>query len=106
MTGANKIVNILPLDVEQRLKRGEKLQIIDVREANEVNAGKIPSAKHIRLSELPARLSEIDRNREAIIVCRSGGRSANACAYLMSQGYTKIKNLLGGMMAWQGAIER
>ncbi len=103
---ASKIVNILPFDVEMRLKRGEKLQIIDVREPSEVAMGKIPSAKNIRLSEIPARVSEIDPNREAIIVCRSGGRSASACEYLMSRGYKKIKNLLGGMMAWDGNIER
>ncbi len=106
MPNLNKIANILPFDVEQRLKRGEKLQIIDVRELNEVKTGKIPSAKHIRLSEIPARISEIDSKREAIIVCRSGGRSASACDFLMSQGYTKIKNLLGGMSAWKGKLER
>ena len=102
----NKFIDILPSDVEQRLKRGEKLQIIDVREPNEVAQGKIPSARNIRLSEIPERLSEIDRNREAIIVCRGGARSASACEYLMSQGYTNIKNFLGGMMAWNGEVER
>ncbi len=99
------IMNILPFDVEQRLKDGEKLQIIDVREPSEVATGKIPSAMNIRLSEIPERISEIDPNQEAIIVCRSGARSASACEYLMNRGYLKVKNLMGGMLAWDGDIQ-
>lgn len=102
---SDKIINILPIDVEERLNRGEKLQIIDVREDAEVTQGKIPTAKHIRLSEIADRIKEIDPSREAIMVCRSGGRSTKACEYLMSQGYKNIKNLMGGMLAWTGETE-
>lgn len=100
------VINILPFDVKQRLERGEKLNIIDVRENEEVAAGKIPGAKHIRLSEVPDRLDEIDPNLETIIVCRSGNRSGKACEYLMSQGYTKTKNMMGGMLNWEGHVEK
>jgi rhodanese-related sulfurtransferase len=102
----SQVINILPQQVKERQEQGEKLNIIDVRENEEVAAGKIPGAVHIRLSEIPERLNEIDPNVETILVCRSGNRSAMACEYLMDQGYTKVKNLLGGMNAWDGEVER
>lgn len=100
-----QIVNILPLDVQERIKRGESLQIIDVREDSEVAQGKIPGAKHIPLGQIPARVNEIDPNREAIMVCRSGGRSGRACEFLMQSGYQHVKNMMGGMSAWSWDVE-
>lgn len=103
---ASKVINILPLDVKERMAKGEKLNIIDVRENEEVVQGKIPGAKHIRLSELPDRLHEIDPNVETIMVCRSGNRSGKACEYLLNQGYRNVKNMMGGMLNWEGEIEK
>ncbi|GMA60335.1 rhodanese-like domain-containing protein [Alicyclobacillus fastidiosus] len=100
-----QVVNILPLDVQERIKRGEALQVIDVREDNEVAAGKIPGAKHIPVGQIPDRMNEIDPNRETIMVCRSGGRSAKACQYLMANGYSKVKNMMGGMNGWSWDVE-
>ncbi|MCL6452719.1 MAG: rhodanese-like domain-containing protein [Alicyclobacillus sp.] len=97
--------NIIPLDVKERLRNGEKLQIIDVREPGEVMSGKIPGAKNIPLAQIPGRLAEIDPNVETIVVCRSGGRSAQACEYLMSQGFHQVRNMMGGMLAWTGDVE-
>ncbi|MDP9727105.1 rhodanese-like domain-containing protein [Alicyclobacillus tolerans] len=99
-----QVQNILPLDVQQRLKNGEKLQIIDVREPSEVATGKIPGAKNIPLSQLPHRLNEIDQRKEAIMVCRSGGRSMQACQFLIGQGY-QVKNMMGGMLGWNWDVE-
>lgn len=101
----SKVINIFPLDVKEKLERGEKIEIIDVREHDEVRQGKIPGAKHIRLSELPCRLNEIDPDTETIFVCRSGNRSGLACEYLMSRGYGNVKNMMGGMLNWTGEIE-
>jgi len=99
------VLNIVALDVKERLLAGEKLQIIDVREAQEVATGKIPGAKHIPLGEIPNRIDEINPNIETIMVCYSGGRSAAACEYLMNQGFKHVKNMLGGMSGWQGNVE-
>lgn len=100
-----QVVNILPLDVYERMKRGDNLQIIDVREDAEVATGIIPGAKHIPLGHISERLHEIDSNRETVMVCRSGGRSAKACEFLMSGGYSKVKNMMGGMNAWSWDVE-
>ena len=105
MFGRNKVRNIIPTDLEERLKRGEKLQIIDVREPSEVASGKIPGAINIPLGQLPQRFGEIDRHREAVIVCRSGMRSTKACKFLIGQGYDQVWNLMGGMNGWKGRVQ-
>lgn len=92
---------ITPAEMKQRLKNGEKLNIIDVREAEEVAHGMIPGAKHIPLMEIPERLSDIPHNVETILVCRSGNRSGRALEYLQAQGYSNLKNMTGGMLEWE-----
>ncbi|MCL6442664.1 MAG: rhodanese-like domain-containing protein [Alicyclobacillus sp.] len=101
----NKVRNIVSLDVKERLGKGERLQIIDVREPSEVMSGKIPGAKNIPLAQIPRRMDEIDPNVETIVVCRSGSRSARACEYLMSQGFHQVRNMVGGMLSWTGDVE-
>ncbi|WP_261130693.1 rhodanese-like domain-containing protein [Bacillus sp. Marseille-Q3570] len=97
----NEIKTITPADVEKLLKDGKEISIIDVREDEEVAAGKIPEAKHIRLMEIPERLGEIEKDQEHIMVCRSGRRSENAGLFLQEQGF-KVKNMVGGMLEWEG----
>nr|WP_054754212.1 rhodanese-like domain-containing protein [Piscibacillus salipiscarius] len=91
--------------LKKELEDHKELSIIDVREDDEVAQGKIPGAQHIPLGELPDRLSEIDENKEHIMVCRSGGRSGKATDFLKSKGY-KVKNMPGGMLEWEGKVER
>jgi rhodanese-related sulfurtransferase len=76
------------------LNNGEALNIIDVREVEEVAAGKIPGAVNIPLGLLEFRLHELDKAKEYIIVCRSGGRSAHAAQFLKSHGYN-VFNMTG-----------
>jgi rhodanese-related sulfurtransferase len=91
---------ILPHEIRKRLDQGEVLNIIDVREAEEVAASMIPGAKHIPLGDLPIRHSEIPVQDEIILVCRSGGRSSMAYDFLTTQGYKGLKNMTGGMLEW------
>lgn len=99
------VQNIIPLDVKERLDRGEKLQIVDVREPSEVASGKIPGAMNIPLSQITERIPEINPDVETIMVCRSGSRSAKACEYLMGHGFHQVKNMMGGMLGWHGDLE-
>lgn len=91
-------------ELEQKITAGQKLHIIDVREKEEVAEGKIPDAKHIPLGEIPQHLSEIDENEHYYIICRSGGRSSNACRFLIQKGYD-VTNVEGGMLNWKGKTE-
>jgi rhodanese-related sulfurtransferase len=90
--------------LEEKLKAGEQLNIIDVREDEEVATGKIPGAKHIPLGQIPERLNELVKDKPYYIVCRSGGRSGQACAFLSAKGYD-VTNVEGGMLAWEGETE-
>jgi len=92
---------ILPQELKDRLENGELLHIIDVREAEEVANRMIPGAKHIPLGQLSERYKEIPESEEAILVCRTGNRSSKAYEYLVSLGYNRLKNMTGGMMAWE-----
>lgn len=95
---------IFPAALEDLLNEGKGPTVVDVREADEVAHGKIPSAVHIPLGLLEFRLHELDKNNHYVIVCRSGGRSARATQLLESYGY-HVKNLNGGMAAWEGKTE-
>ncbi|MCI2266889.1 rhodanese-like domain-containing protein [Sediminivirga luteola] len=86
-------------DADQRRLRD---QVLDVREDFEVAEGMIPEAVHIPMSQLGARLSELDRARPVIVVCRSGNRSARVAEALTRAGYT-ADTMAGGMLAWQRA---
>lgn len=92
--------------VEQRLSHDPEIQLIDVRNPDEYEDDHIPGAKLIPLPELPARTNEIDHNREAIFICRSGTRSGKACEYMAQLGYSQMYNMIGGMLAWTGKRER
>ncbi|GAE94865.1 rhodanese-like domain protein [Gracilibacillus boraciitolerans JCM 21714] len=87
-------------ELAQKIKNGgEKVNVIDVRENDEVAQGVIPGAKHIRLAEIPERLDEIDKNEHHYMVCRSGARSGRASEFLEANGYD-VTNMAGGMLAW------
>jgi len=101
MTEQMELDTILPAEVKERLSKGEKLNIIDVREDDEVAAGMIPSAQHIKLGDLPLSHDKIQKTDEIILVCRSGKRSEKAGEYLQLLGFKGIKNMTGGMLEWE-----
>ncbi|MEK4228038.1 rhodanese-like domain-containing protein [Solibacillus sp. FSL H8-0538] len=91
-------------EVQQRLENGEQLNLIDVREVAEVQAGHIPGITNIPLGLIEFRLHELDKNKPYTMVCRSGGRSGQATAFLQSQGFDAT-NMVGGMLAWEGDVQ-
>lgn len=80
----------------------EALAVLDVREDAEWAAGHIDGARHIPLMEVPVRMGELPLDRQVLVVCRVGGRSAQATTYLQAQGVDAV-NLAGGMVAWARA---
>lgn len=91
-------------EVKELLVNGQTLNLIDVREVDEVAAGKIPGSQNIPLGLLEFRMHELDKSKEYIMVCRSGGRSSRACQFLYGQGF-KVINMTGGMIDWEGETE-
>lgn len=88
-------------EVQEKLENGEQLNIIDVREVDEVKEGKIPEAIHIPLGLVEFKMNELDKKKQYVMVCRSGARSGRATTYLEGKGFDVI-NMDGGMMAYEG----
>lgn len=95
--------NITVEELKARVDAGEQLNVIDVREPHEyaeynINGKLIPLGKIVSMQA-----DELDelKNEELIIHCRSGVRSLQACAVLEQTGFTNVKNVVGGVMAWQ-----
>ena len=74
--------------------------LIDVRTEAEVAQGVIEGAVHIPLHLLPLRAADVPQDKPVVIYCRSGARSAQACAFMAAQGFSNMHNLAGGIMSW------
>ncbi|MBP0725172.1 rhodanese-like domain-containing protein [Bacillus sp. RG28] len=95
---------ITAVDLEKLLDEGKTVNLIDVRETDEVATGKIPGAINIPLGLIEFRLQDLDKSKEYVLVCRSGGRSGRATEFLESRGF-HVMNVTGGMLSWNGDIE-
>ncbi len=91
-------------DLKQRLDAREDIFVLDVREPDEYRAGNI-GGHLIPLDDLPGRLGELDPEREVVVHCRSGVRSAKAVEFLRAQGFRNVKNLAGGILAWAERVD-
>ena len=100
----NGIPQMTVQELKQRRDAGEELFVLDVREPYEYQIANIGGTL-IPQNEVPRRLAEIDRNREIVVQCRSGGRSQRIAEFLAQQGYPNVKNLAGGILAWADAID-
>jgi sulfur-carrier protein adenylyltransferase/sulfurtransferase len=100
------MTEITATELKERLDRGDNLQIIDVREPNEYEAARIPDSRLIPLQEVVNRMGEIDPERETVVHCKGGGRSARAIEALQRAGFQgKLLNLKGGITAWSNEVD-
>jgi rhodanese-related sulfurtransferase len=77
--------------------------LLDVREPDEWVVGHAPGACHLPMSQVPARMAEVPRDGDVLVVCRSGIRSAQVVGFLLANGWDNVINLDGGMRAWVAA---
>ena len=103
-TLSNGIPQVTVHELKQRMDAGEDLLILDVREPYEYQIANI-GGRLIPMNEVPRRIDEIDRDREVIVQCLSGGRSQRVAEYLKQSGYEKVSNLAGGIRAWSEHID-
>jgi adenylyltransferase/sulfurtransferase len=94
------VTEIQPSQLAQRLERGERLEIIDVREPYEWQIGHIPGARLVPLDQIPEEIPRLDKRRETILYCKVGARSMRAAQQLASAGVTDVRNLAGGILRW------
>jgi len=100
-----EIGNIDPVTLKARLARGESVFVLDVREPVEIAIAPFPGAIHIPMGDIPSRLTELDPEREIVMVCHHGVRSAQVAMYLARMGFERILNLAGGIDAWSESAD-
>lgn len=93
----NQVPDIQPAEAEARIREGALL--LDVRRQDEFAEARIPGSTLIVLDELQARVGELPNDRQIVVHCKSGGRSARAAAWLRSNGFDAV-NLEGGIDEW------
>ncbi len=91
-------------ELKRRLDAGDDIFVLDVREPHEYQICNI-GGHLIPLGDLPNRVNELDTSREIVAHCKMGGRSAKAVQFLRQSGFTKVKNLTGGITAWADRVD-
>ena len=79
--------------------------VLDVRENWELGVASIPDTLHIPMNEIPARLAELNKDGEIVVMCRSGGRSMQVAQFLARNGFRSVANLTGGILAWSRDVD-
>ena len=100
------VKNLSPREFLERRAGGESLTLLDVREDWEVALAPVPSdSVHIPMPMISQRLGELDAHKETVVICRSGGRSAQVAEFLAARGFTLVFNLAGGILAWSRDLD-
>lgn len=100
------VPEITPVEVKAKVDDpADNFFLLDVREPHEHQIANIPAATLIPLGQLPNRLAELPRDREIVVHCKSGTRSAKATALLLENGFTRVKNMKGGILAWSDKVD-
>jgi len=97
---------IEPRELEERLRNGDSIQLIDVRDPVESQISHLPGALSIPYPQIERRLSELNPQQEIVLFCRTGIRSAYALQTLSNAGFHKVSHLRGGINAWAREIEK
>ncbi len=94
-----------PKELKALMDSGSGVVVLDVREPAETAICRIEGAIEIPLALLPLRYAEIPKDRDVVVLCKIGGRSAQAVWFLNSKGYTRVKNLSGGILRWADEVD-
>ncbi|HLT91293.1 MAG TPA: rhodanese-like domain-containing protein [Woeseiaceae bacterium] len=99
------VEQITPVEFVERCRQGELWQLVDVREAWELETARIADTLHVPLRDLPARLGELDPARPVAFICHVGGRSGRAAEYCAARGFARVANIAGGIDAWSVTVD-
>jgi len=105
VSAAGALPEITAKDLKKEIDQGRDLVILDVREPHEFQIGRIPGSTLIPLGDLPKRVNELDPDRDLVVHCKMGGRSAKAVEFLRQSGFQKVRNLQGGILAWSEQVD-
>ncbi len=98
--------DLTPREFLEQRTQGVPMTLLDVREDWETQHAPVPSAHlHIPMGQIAERVGELDPNATTVVICRSGGRSAQVARFLSTRGFAKVFNLAGGILAWSRDID-
>ena len=98
-------IEVTPLEVKQRLDRGEKFLLVDVREPWEYETTRIEGSKLIPLGDIPTNLAVLEAAEDVVLYCHHGMRSMDAAAWLRTQGVEGARSMTGGIERWSTEID-
>ena len=101
----NAVGAITPVELSERMARGDDIELLDVREPYEWAIASLPGARHIPLGALPDQMQALDPARETIVYCKSGIRSLAAAHHLVGAGFASVANLSGGISRWATDVD-
>jgi adenylyltransferase/sulfurtransferase len=103
--GTGTVGTVLVTDLARRMRQGERVQLIDVREQHEWDIARIPGARLVPLGTLEKSLHTLDRTREVVLYCKTGIRSRRAAKLLLKHGFPRPVNVTGGIAAWSAEVD-
>ncbi len=101
----NVNTDIEPKEVKAKQDHGDKFVLVDVREPHEFQIARIPGSVLIPLADVGKRLGELNPDDDIVVHCKMGGRSAKACDVLRANGFTKVRNMTGGITKWSDTVD-
>ena len=104
-SSTGRIRDISPRELAERIRSGEDMQLVDVREGWEWQIAQIPGARLIPIDELGQHAASLDPNREVVVFCKSGARSLRAAEQLLSAGFGSVTNVSGGIQRWSEEVD-
>ena len=99
------IEEITVSELNKKISKKEDFILLDVRTDSEYYLSSIEGSVHIPMNNVPNKLDSLESDKEIIVQCKSGVRSARICEFLLQKGYSNIKNLQGGIVAWAEQID-
>ena len=100
------VKDVTPRQFVELRAAGAELQLIDVREEWELALAAVPTTVlHIPMGQIADRLAELDRGKDTVVICRSGGRSLEVARFLAGRGFASVANLTGGILQWSRDLD-
>lgn len=96
---------VTPSELNLELNSPHPPLLLDVRESDELEISALPNIVHIPMNDLPHRFDELDREANIVVVCRTGNRSGKITAFLLGQGFERVRNLTAGMNGWATEVD-
>ncbi len=101
----SNVPEVTPAELKSELDGGAEILLLDVREDHELEVSALPNIVHIPLGEIENRFEEIPKDRDIVVICRSGARSGRTTEFLLGQGYPKVRNMVTGMNGWATTVD-